>query len=144
MIEQLYQSSIHDVDLHRYLIAAKVLPFMERFCYENQARAPVVWNCLEQAIQNAIATVRDLNVDDIEEKELEVFQSVVGCLLSACIRTRAITAVYIIARLYELQPGLLSDNMASLETLVQRMNEAPKVHADTMTFYSIRDDFGEL
>jgi len=136
MLENLYQTNVpNDVDVIKYLNALGVLPYLERFCYENPDRALIVFDCLERAIRNSVRAVCDLNVDDIGQSERDTFKHVVNSLVVACVSTGA-KLFPVLRSLYEgTQFELLQDNFVQLETLIQRISKAPKIFADTNLYY---------
>jgi len=136
MLENLYQTNVpNDVDFIKSLNALGVLPYLERFCYENPDRASIVFDCLERAIRNSVRAVCDLDVDDIGQRERDTFKHVVNSLVSACVSSGA-KLFPVLRSLYEgTQFELLQDNFVRVETLIQRINEAPKIFADTNQYY---------
>lgn len=139
MLENLYQTgSPNAVNYNKSQNAFKVLRYMKRFAYENLAEASLVWNTLDTAIQNATTSVQDIDVDDVGAEALSTFRFTVESLIGACIKTRAETVIPIIESLYRNVPAeLMPDNIVPLETLIQRIHEAPKIAVDTGEFHSI-------
>ena len=140
LLERLYRTSVYDVDHQTYLNAFGVRPYMVRFCIQKPEKASIVWDCLEQAIQNAIAVVSELDVLDIEEREQKIFLSVTRSLICTCMDTRAQNVIPVLRRLYQgTSLALLGPNIISLESLVQKIN-APLVFADSAGYYHCHEE----
>ena len=132
MRDNLYKESLHDVDAIKESNAIGVLPFLERFCYENPERASIVFECLGQTIQGAIDVVDGLDVDDISQSEQKIFRSVIFALLMACVNTRAIPVLPTLELLYmQPQRQLMGENTLIFERLTQSINDAPNIYVDT-------------
>ena len=143
LVERLYSTSPFDVDDHTCANAMGVIPYMERFCYENPTKALLVYDYLGQAISNATSLFSQYDVEDIAPKQREIFTNVVSQLLAACIDTRAHSLAPAIQRLYDDAVHVhLPPTFIPFDTLIQRMNDAPRVFPDTIFYYNMHD--GEL
>jgi hypothetical protein len=99
---------------------------------ENPQCAPIVWQCLRTAIQNAVHAVEGWDVQDLGEMEREVFAEVVRGFVASCFATRAIPVLSALRKLYNGTPFLLlGPNFVSFRVLVQRIKAAPPVALNT-------------
>jgi len=139
LVERLYSTSPHDVNDHTIANVLGVIPYMVRFCYENPTKASLVFDYLGQAISNATSLFSHFDEDDIAPKQRENFHSVITELVLSCIRTRALRLAPVLEGLYDefMQPHL-PPTFVQFDTLMERINEAPKVPQDTSSYYFIR------
>ena len=139
LVERLYSESPHDVNDHTIANVLGVTPYMERFCYENPTKASLVHDYLRQAISNATNLFSRFEAEDIAPKQREIFDYVITELVLSCIRTRALSLAPVFERLYDenMHPHL-PPTFVQFNTLIQRMNDAPRVHPDTYSYHFIR------
>ena len=139
LVERLYSTSPYDVDGNTLANAMGVLPHMERFCYENPSKASLVWEHLGQAIDNARSLFGNLEAEDIGPEQREVFDSVISRLVVACIKTRAQRLAPVLERLYDdVMLAHLPPTIVQFDTLIERINDAPRVFPDTSFYYNMR------
>jgi len=145
LVERLYSTSPYDVDDLTYANAMGVLFYMERFCYENPSKASLVFDYLGQAISNATSLFSQFDEDDIAPKQRETFQSVIRRLVSACIRTRALSLAPVLERLYdEIMDPHLPPTFVQFDALIERINDAPRVRPDTSYYFEMRSIDDEI
>ena len=140
LVECLYLGSVYDVDCNTCSNVFCVIPFLERCCYESPGNAPIVWDCLKRAILNAVNVVSEIEIEDIGDRERETFQRVIFSLISVCIQTRAHTVIPEIRRLYEGTAHALVPDLLNHEALIQKINNTPRVFADTISYYSLHHE----
>ena len=141
LVERLYSTSPFDVDDHICANAMGVIPYLERFCYENPSKAWLVYGYLRQAFDNATSLFSQYDVEDIAPKQREIFTNVVSQLLAACINTWAQSLAPAIQRLYDDVVRVhLPPTFIPFDTLIQRMNDAPRVFPDTLFYYRMHDE----
>ena len=140
LVERLYQHDHpFDVDSFKCSNALAVLPYLERSVYENPDNGPLVWECLERAIQNAIHAVQGFGVEDIGHKEREIYTKVIVELVGACISTRALRAAPAIRNIYEEpQVAILTVDPMPLNTLLRIIHDSTGFILDTPVMYSDR------
>lgn len=141
MVENLYQGNITDVNNTKILIVGKVMPFLERFCYERPTSAHIVWDYMREAIQNAIAVVEDLPENEIQPGQHSNWNDVITLLVVSCIDLRAKRLLSHLRRLYQGTPlALLPENFVSFKTLVKRVKQEPLIINDTIHYHQFRSD----
>ena len=141
MVENLYQGNIADVNKTKTLNALKVMPFLERFCYEKPTSAHIVWDYMREAIQNAIAVVEDLPENEIQPGQHSNWNDVITLLVVSCIDLRAKRLLSHLRRLYQGTPlALLPENFVSFKTLVKRV-KAPLINNDTLQYHRLRHGY---
>ena len=139
MVENLYQENIDDVDETKIYNATGVMRYLERFCYEKPESAHIVWECIREAIQNAIVAVQDLDEDEISPTQRANWVDVIKGLIIACIGTRARRLISHLRGLYQGIPlALLPENFVTFRKLAERIKQKPPILIDTASYHSLR------
>lgn len=137
MVENLYQGNINDVNKNKACNVRRVTLFLRRFCYERSKRAHVVWDYMQEAIQNAIEAVEDLPEIEIQPVQRTIWTEVITVLVVRCIDIRAERLLPQLRRLYQGTPlTLLPENFVSFRTLAERIKQAPLIINDTLNYHS--------
>ena len=139
MVENLYQGNIADVNKTKTLNVKKVMPFLERFCYEQPKSAHIVWDYLREAVQNTIAVVENLPENEfIQQSQRSDWNDVIGLLVVSCIDLRATRLLSHLRRLYQGRPlAMLRENFVTFKSLVKRVKE-PLIINDTLHYHQFR------
>ena len=104
MVENLYQGNINDVNKNKVDNVRWVTLFLRRFSYERPQKAHIVWNYIQEAVQNAIEVVEDLPENEIQPVQHSNWTEVITLLVVRCIDMRAKTLLSDLERLYQGTP----------------------------------------
>ena len=137
VVQNLYREDLHDVNKERIDSIFEVLLYLERSCAVTPELAHVVWGGLEQSIGNAASVAQQYDFEEIEPRELWVFQQVLQKLIGSCIALRAKRAIPSLRAAFQGTSGEILaeiENLAPLNVIEQRINEPQSILLDSYEF----------
>ncbi|EJK77367.1 hypothetical protein THAOC_00806 [Thalassiosira oceanica] len=137
LVQNLYREDLRDVNKRRTDSIFRVLPYLERSCAVTPEFEHVVLEGLGQAIGNAVSVAQQYDFEEIEPREMSVYQQVLKKLIMSCIALRAKQAIPSLRAAFQGTSGVILAqlNLVPLNAIEQRINEPQYMLLDSANLF---------